>query len=39
MSSLTALGLCAVTLMMVCDALEERSPVFILGFACAESAG
>ena len=35
MSPLTAFGLCAVTLMMVCYALEERSPSFILGFAIA----
>jgi hypothetical protein len=35
MSSLSLFGLCAVTLMMVCYALEERSPWFILGFAIA----
>src|ERR1700730_4059291 len=34
-SPLTLFGLGAVTLMMVCYALEERSPVFILGFALA----
>ena len=35
MSPLTLYGLCAVTLMMVCYALEEWSPFFILGFAIA----
>ena len=35
MSALTLFGLCAVTLMMVCYALEERSPYFILAFAIA----
>ena len=35
MSALTVFGLCAVTLMMVCYALEERNPGFILGFAIA----
>jgi hypothetical protein len=35
MSPLSAFGLCAVTLMMVCYALEERSPTFVLGFAIA----
>jgi hypothetical protein len=35
MSPLTLFGLCAVTLMMVCYACEERSPLFILGFAVA----
>jgi len=35
MSTLTLFGFGAVTLMMVCYALEERSPVFILGFAIA----
>jgi hypothetical protein len=35
MNALTLFGLCAVTLMMVCYALEERSPHFILGFAIA----
>jgi hypothetical protein len=32
---LTLFGLFAVTLMMVCYALEDRSPHFILGFAVA----
>jgi hypothetical protein len=35
MSFLTLFGLFAVTLMMVCYALEARSPGFILGFAIA----
>jgi len=35
MSGLTAFGLVAVTAMLVCYALEERSPWFILGFAFA----
>jgi hypothetical protein len=35
MRPLTLFGLFAVTLMMVCYALEERSPMFILGFAIA----
>ena len=35
MSTLTLFGFCAVTLMMVCYAFEERSPLFILGFAIA----
>ena len=35
MSPLSLFGLCAVTLMMVCYALEERSPRFIVGFAIA----
>jgi len=33
MSSLTAFGLFAVTMMMVCYAFEERSTWFVLGFA------
>jgi hypothetical protein len=33
MSSLTAFGLFAVTMMMVCYAFEKRSPWFVLGFA------
>lgn len=33
MDALTAFGLIAVTAMLVCYALEERSPWFILGFA------
>ena len=35
MGALTLFGLCAVTLMMACYALEERSPYFILAFAIA----
>src|SRR5262249_19798030 len=35
MSPLSLFGLCAVTLMMVCYALEDRSRWFILGFAIA----
>ena len=35
MSRLTFFGLFAVTAMLVCYALEERSPRFILGFAVA----
>jgi len=35
MGALSLFGLCAVTLMMVCYALERRSPWFILGFALA----
>jgi hypothetical protein len=35
MSPLTLFGLCAATLMMVCYALEDRSPTYILGFAIA----
>ena len=35
MSPLSLFGLCAVTLMMVCYGLEERSPSFTLGFAIA----
>jgi len=35
MNSLTAFGLFAVTAMMVCYALEQRSRWFILGFAFA----
>jgi phosphatidylglycerophosphate synthase len=33
MNSLTLFGLFAVTAMVVCYALEKRSPWFILGFA------
>ncbi len=33
MSTLTIFGLVAVTAMLVCYALESRSPWFILGFA------
>jgi hypothetical protein len=35
MGVLSLFGLCTVTLMMVCYALERRSPWFILGFALA----
>ncbi len=35
MTSLTAFGLSAVTLMLVCYALENRSPWYILGFSAA----
>lgn len=35
MTSLTLFGLFAVTAMLVCYALEARSPWFILGFAVA----
>ena len=35
MDGLTAFGLCAVTAMLVCYALERRSPLWILGFAVA----
>jgi hypothetical protein len=35
MDSLTLFGLFAVTAMVVCYALEERSPRFILAFAAA----
>jgi hypothetical protein len=33
MSPLTAFGLFSVTAMLVCYALEKKSPWFILGFA------
>jgi len=33
MDQLSAFGLTAVTLMLVCYALEERSPWFVLAFA------
>ncbi len=33
MDQLSAFGLFAVTAMLVCYALEERSPWFVLGFA------
>ncbi len=33
MDSLSAFGLFAVTAMLVCYALEERGPRFVLGFA------
>lgn len=35
MSRLTLFGLFAVTAMLICYALEDRSPKFILGFAAA----
>ena len=35
MDGLTAFGLFAVTAMVICYALEERSGLFILGFAVA----
>ena len=39
MDALTLFGLVAVTLMLVCYALEERSPWFILAFAVACALG
>jgi len=39
MDALTIFGLCAVTLMLVCYALEARSPWFVLGFAVACALG
>jgi hypothetical protein len=39
MDGLTLFGLCAVTLMLVCYALEQRSPWFILAFAVACALG
>jgi hypothetical protein len=39
MDALTAFGLFAVTAMLVCYALEPRSPRFILGFAAACALG
>jgi hypothetical protein len=33
MNPLTIFGLCAVTAMVVCYALEDRSPIFVLAFA------
>lgn len=39
MSPLTAFGLFAVTAMLVCYALEHRSPWFILAFAAACALG
>jgi hypothetical protein len=38
-SALSAFGLLAVTAMLVCYALEERSPWFILAFALACALG
>jgi hypothetical protein len=39
MDALTLFGLFAVTAMLVCYALEDRSPHFILGFAAACALG
>jgi hypothetical protein len=39
MDALTVFGLVAVTAMLVCYALEERSPWFTLGFAAACALG
>lgn len=39
MSALTFFGLFAVTAMLVCYALEERNPSYILGFAVACALG
>jgi hypothetical protein len=39
MDGLTLFGLVAVTLMLVCYALEDRSPWFILAFAVACALG
>ena len=39
MDSLSLFGLFAVTLMLVCYALEDCSPVFVLGFAAACALG
>jgi hypothetical protein len=39
MNALTAFGLFAVTAMLVCYALEARSPWFVLGFAIACALG
>ena len=39
MDALTFLGLVAVTLMLVCYALEDRSPWYILAFAVACALG
>lgn len=39
MDGLTLFGLFAVTAMLVCYALEDRSPHFILGFAAACALG
>jgi hypothetical protein len=39
MDALTAFGLFAVTMMLFCYALEERSPCFILAFAIACALG
>jgi hypothetical protein len=37
--TLTAFGLFAVIAMVICDALEQRSTLFILGFAAACALG
>jgi hypothetical protein len=39
MDSLTLFGLFAVTAMLVCYALEDRNPLFIVGFAGACALG
>ena len=39
MDALTLFGLVAVTLMLVCYALEDRSPWFVLAFAVACALG
>lgn len=39
MDALTLFGLFAVTMMLVCYALEERDPIYILGFAAACALG
>jgi len=39
MDALTLFGLFAVTAMLVCYALEDRSPWFVLGFAAACALG
>ena len=39
MSALTAFGLFAVTAMLICYGLEDRSTWFILAFACACALG
>jgi hypothetical protein len=39
MDWLTAFGLFAVTAMLICYALEDRSPFFVLGFAGACALG
>ncbi len=36
---LAAFGLFAVTAMLICYALEDRAPIFILAFACACALG
>jgi hypothetical protein len=39
MTALSAFGFLAVTAMLVCYAFEQRSPLFILGFAAACALG